>query len=192
MHAPEPPRAAPAHVRGRAGEQAWGLVELLVAMAIMVVLAGIAIVAFGSARSSVYSKEAITAANAYNDAISKFQADHSNTLPTAADMLSPTTGSATRGPKSLLDPTKSYLTSMPDGVVAGRVAVKMSVDSVDCGTTPATPSTSVGTATSLVSYCPGAAAPDYAIRVLYKAKKDDTWATAKICWLGRTAATPRC
>jgi prepilin-type N-terminal cleavage/methylation domain-containing protein len=191
MHAPDRPGISPAHARAHAGERGFTLVEIMVVCVIILILMGVAIIAFGGARGAVTSKEAIIAGTAYNDAISKFQADHANNLPAAGDMVTPTTGATARGPKSLLGANKPYLAQLPDGVVAGRVAVKMTPDNTDCGTAPGTPSTNVGTATSLVSYCPGTA-PNYGIRVLYKLKKDADWSAAKVCWLGRSTNTPAC
>lgn len=167
-------RVTPAHARG-VDERGFTVVELTVAMAIIIVLAAAAMLAFGGSKGAVRGKEAVAVGASYAQAIAQFQADNANNNPTAAQM-----GSANRGPLNLLG--KPYLGGTPEGVTAGRVAVTMT------GTCSAPPN---GSFTGAVTYCPEAA-PAYGIRVNTRTNPSQAWTAGKVCWHGNTAQTPRC
>lgn len=142
------------------------MIELIIAIAIALILLAIVATQFRGAKNASYASEAKAAGSAYVQAVSQYQADNANHNPPAMTV---------EGPRNLLD--KPYMRSQPDGVTSGRIGFHGS-----CGA----PS---GTAVGWVSYCPGTA-PDFGVRVQWRANANAAWNPG--CWMGRTAATPRC
>lgn len=166
------------HTHGaRAREGGFTMIEILVALVIVMILAGAAIIAFRGSKTSTHAKEAISAGSALTQAISSYQADHQNQLPNAGNASQ---WSATQGPLNLLG--KPYVPSIA-GVSEGRIKLS----TTDCGAT----ATSGGTASGVVSYCSRPAdAPNFAVRVA--AQGPSGWADATVCWMGRSNKAPRC
>jgi prepilin-type N-terminal cleavage/methylation domain-containing protein len=174
----------------RTHERGFTLVEILVAMGIILVLVAISISSFRGAKSSTNAKEATAAGAAYAQAIAQWQSDNANRLPGAAAWPTSPSTEAMKGPKNLLG--KPYIASPPPGMLEGRIGFSMNAN---CGTAPAAPvGIGTGVQNAWVSYCPGAAAPDYGVRVLTR-RKGSGWTLAdkaKVCWYGRTVNIPRC
>lgn len=171
------------HARTR--EQAFTLVEIIVVLVIMAILGAIAATMFRGASSATRSKEAIAAGTAYAQAISQYQADHANRNPTSPTGTNTT--AVRKGPLNLLG--KQYLAAIPDGVTAGRTGVSFQAN---CATGKAqVPGASKQS--SWVSFCPEAE-PNFGIRVATRKNPSSSWtdASARVCWMGRTAKTPAC
>lgn len=147
-------------------ESGFSTLELIIAMAITLILLGAAVTQFRGSKQATYAADAKAAGSAYAQAISQFQADNGNRNPT---------GMTAAGPMDLLN--KPYLREQPEGVAGGRIAFS------------ATCAAAGGSTVGFVAYCPGTE-PEFGIRVQWRASPEATWNTG--CWLGRTAATPRC
>lgn len=149
-----------------ARESGFSVLELIIAIAIMLILLAAAASQFIGAKKSSYAAEAKSAGSAYTQAISQYQADNANMNPPSMTK---------QGPMDLLK--KPYMRSIPDGVAGGRVGF-----SPNC----APPG---GTGLGWVAYCPGTA-PNFGIRVQWRGTGSQPWEPG--CWMGRTNATPRC
>lgn len=183
---PAPKSSRDTHARARTRERGFTVVEITVAMVIVAILMGVAMLGLRSAKGAAYGKEAIAAGAGYSDAIAKFRTDHALQNPAAGDMM--TLQGRPAGPRSLVNPAKPYIAPLPDGVVSGRVFANMNPGG-DCGAT-ASGAGAPATAQAVVSYCP--ANPNYAIRVAYRQKSGDPWSTAKVCWMGNAGRLPAC
>jgi type II secretory pathway pseudopilin PulG len=157
-------------------ERGFTMLEIFVVMFIVMVLFGIALLAFRSARSNTYKRDTETTASAYLQAIGQFQADHANDVPITTDMVQ--IGGVDAGPRNLLG--QPYMKTLPDAVLDGRVSVDMS----SCSGTGAG---SFGH----ISYCAGPA-PNFLIRVNTRPSPSAAWQT---CYTGNwtsAAHTPIC
>lgn len=169
-----PVRPAPS----RAAESGFTLVELLIVIVVIMILSGVAFIAFHAARSGTSARDTIAAATAYEQAITRFQTDHANTNPRASDMaVGGGPPPVDLGPRDLQG--KPYMRAAPDGVQSGRVGVSMS-----CATPPAS-----GNVTGFIAFCAGTD-PAYQVRVSTRDGSGSPWTT---CVMGRDpAAAPRC
>lgn len=163
-------------------ERGFTLIEMIVAMTIALILAGIAIILFQGGKASAYHGEGISAGSAYLQSIAGYASDHANRTPDAGS-FDPKTG-----PLNLID--KPYLGSQPDGVANGRINVTNDgqgcSDSIGDGTG--------GSFISVVSMCFDGSG-GYFVRVASRRNAGAAWDLedgSQLCFLGGTALKPRC